>query len=89
MNHLHSEGILHGDLKAGNVLLKAELRPVESGTLDDAGCEGQASGAGPACATSVGGSGAVAVTATAGGTSGLGARDIGGARVVWREVSQS
>jgi serine/threonine protein kinase len=28
MNHLHSEGIVHGDLKAGNVLLKAELRPV-------------------------------------------------------------
>lgn len=32
MNHLHSEGIVHGDLKAGNVLLKAELRPMASDT---------------------------------------------------------
>lgn len=32
MNHLHSEGIVHGDLKAGNVLLKAELRPMACDT---------------------------------------------------------
>jgi serine/threonine protein kinase len=32
MNHLHGEGIVHGDLKAGNVLLKAELCPVAAST---------------------------------------------------------
>lgn len=76
MNHLHSEGILHGDLKAGNVLLKAELRPVE--VFEDAGA-----GEGP-CLASACGSGAVHLTAAA-GTSGLGARDIGG-RQAWGRV---
>ncbi|KAF6252064.1 hypothetical protein COO60DRAFT_1673833 [Scenedesmus sp. NREL 46B-D3] len=30
MHHLHSEGVLHGDLKAGNVLLKLEVGPASA-----------------------------------------------------------
>jgi serine/threonine protein kinase len=64
MNHLHSEGIVHGDLKAGNVLLKAELRPV----ADCSSCSTAA------CPTAVGGGSSVG--RTGGATSGHTGREL-------------
>jgi serine/threonine protein kinase len=64
MNHLHSEGIVHGDLKAGNVLLKAELRPI----ADSSSCSTAA------CLAAVGGNGSVG--RTGGGTSGYSGREL-------------
>lgn len=73
MNHLHSEGVVHGDLKAGNVLLKAELQPVA--TLDAA----DVGGVSPS--TSLGGAGGH--SAAAAGTSGPGCSNVAGGPFGW------
>jgi serine/threonine protein kinase len=67
MNHLHSEGIVHGDLKAGNVLLKAELRPVAFDAAEPRGV---------GCASSMAGGG---LHSTAAGTSGPSCSNVAGA----------
>lgn len=66
MNHLHSEGIVHGDLKAGNVLLKAELRPVAFDAAEGGGVASLASTAG------------VGLQSTAAGTSGPSCSNVAG-----------
>lgn len=40
MHHLHSEGVLHGDLKCGNVLLKMEIVGADSAVAAAGGVGG-------------------------------------------------
>lgn len=68
MNHLHSEGIVHGDLKCGNVLLKAELRPVSDTSSSAAAAAGGTCGPGSVL-TSAG-------PGQTGGTSGYSGREL-------------
>jgi serine/threonine protein kinase len=76
MHHLHAEGIIHGDLKCGNVLLKAELQAVHARPAQthgaphrDAAAQQGAVGGGTAC-----GSSAAASQGAVGGVGSSGAR---------------
>jgi serine/threonine protein kinase len=86
MNHLHGEGIVHGDLKAGNVLLKAELLPVPNTAASTAAAASggyPSSSANAAMAGTSGASGRPGFSGAAGPSSGFSGHSGGsGSRVV-------